>query len=64
MSQQLSCGIRLKKEAMEPPTVKLCLECGQKLKALFFLGVIHDGYVCEPCRLYYSIYVRKLAKAY
>jgi len=34
------------------------------LTALFFMGVIHEGYICEQCGLYYSISVRKLAKAY
>ena len=48
----------------EQPPVKWCLECGNKLKALFFMGVIHDGYICEQCRLFYSIYLRKLARAY
>jgi hypothetical protein len=50
-------------EQEQPPT-KYCLECGQRLKALFFMGVIHDGYICEQCGLYYSIYLRKLARAY
>jgi hypothetical protein len=50
-------------EQEQPPT-KFCLECGQQLTALFFMGVIHDGYVCEQCGLYDSISLRKLAKAY
>ena len=49
---------------MEEVPEKWCLECGHKLKALFFMGVIHDGYICEQCGLYYTIYLRKLAKAY
>jgi hypothetical protein len=49
---------------MEEPPEKWCLECGHKLKTLLFTGVIHDGYICEPCGLYYSIYLRKMAKAY
>lgn len=49
---------------MEEVPEKWCLECGQKLIALFFMGIIHDGYICEPCGLYYSIALRKLAKAY
>ena len=48
---------------MEAVLEKWCLECGNKLKAIFFMGVIHDGYVCEHCGLFYSIYLRKLAKA-
>jgi hypothetical protein len=47
-----------------PPPEKWCLECGQKLVALFFMGVIHDGYICDQCNLYYSISLRKVAKAY
>jgi uncharacterized protein (DUF983 family) len=49
---------------MEQPPVEWCPECGRGLKALFFMGVIHDGYVCESCELYYSVYLRKLARAY
>ena len=48
----------------EQPPVKWCLECGNKLTALFFMGMIHDGYICEQCGLFYSVYLRKLARAY
>ena len=47
-----------------PPPVKWCLECGRPLTALFFLGIIHDGYICESCGIFYSIFLRKLAKVY
>ena len=49
---------------MDQPPVQWCLECGHQLQALFFMGTIHDGYICEQCGLYYSISLRKLAKAY
>ena len=61
LQSTLTCS---KEEHMEQPPVTWCLECGNQLKALFFMGTIHDGYVCESCGLYYSISLRKLAKAY
>lgn len=49
---------------MESPPVQWCLECGNQLTALFFVGERHDGYVCEQCGLYYSISLRKLSHVY
>jgi DNA-directed RNA polymerase subunit RPC12/RpoP len=49
---------------MDQSPEQRCLECGSKLIALFFMAVIHDGYMCEHCGLYDSVYLRKLAKAY
>lgn len=38
-----------------------CPQCGSVLKALLFLGITPDGYVCDRCHIYYSEDLKPLA---
>ena len=40
---------------------KHCPACGAVLRALLFLGVQPDGYVCRHCQTYYSESLQPLA---